>query len=216
VTQAVAATEDSDPGVLRTLDLAAKAGLVLLLWVAITYPDLGHLRGKAAFARAVGYPTLAFVIPVAWWACWRGRAPFPWLADLLVTLTCFTDVLGNRMDLYDSIRWFDDWMHVMNTGLLTAAVLILTLPRDAGRGAHVERALAFGVSAAVTWEVAEYVSFVRLSSERIDAYADTLGDLTLGALGAVLAALLVHRLGRTGRLVEPPMPWSRALPAAHQ
>jgi hypothetical protein len=216
VTQAVASPEESNPGLLRTLDVAAKAGLVLLLWVAIAYPDLGHLRGKAAYVRAVGYPVVAFVIPVLWWTRWRGRMSFPWLADLLVSITCFSDILGNRLDLYDRFRWFDDWMHLVNTGLLSAAVLILTLRRSAGRGAHLERALAFGVTAALAWEVAEYVSFVRLSSERIDAYADTLGDLTLGALGAVLAALVVHRLASSGRLTDPPVPRTRGLAAAHQ
>ena len=35
----------------------------------------------------------------------------PWLPDLLITITCFTDILGNRMDLYDTVVWFDDWMH---------------------------------------------------------------------------------------------------------
>jgi hypothetical protein len=205
VTEAAVSTPPG-VGLARPLDLAAKAGLVLLLWVAIVYPDLGHLRGKGAMARAVGYPVVAFLIPAAWWTLWRGRSPFPWLADLLVTLTCFSDVLGNRMDLYDTLRSFDDWMHLVNTGVLTAVVLMLTLPRSAGLGATIERALAFGMTAAVFWEIAEYAAFLRISGERIDAYADTLGDLALGGIGAVMAAVVVWRLSRTGRLVEPPLP----------
>lgn len=204
------------PSVVRALDLLAKAGLVLLLGVALTHPDLGHLRGKAAGLRAVTYPMLAFVIPVAWWTLWRDRAAFPWLSDLFVTITCFTDILGNRMDLYDSIRWFDDWMHFMNTGLITAAMLMLTLDRSAGLGATVERALAVGLSAALVWEIGEYFAFLSTSRERIDAYADTLGDLGLGALGALLAAAAVHGLRRSGRLTDEPMPWTLARAPAHQ
>jgi hypothetical protein len=36
--------------------------------------------------------------------------------DLLITLTCFTDIMGNRMDLYDTVVWFDDWMHFSTPG----------------------------------------------------------------------------------------------------
>jgi hypothetical protein len=131
----------------------------------------------------------------------------------MVTLSCFTDTLGNRMDLYDTIVWFDDWMHFMNTGLLTAAVILLTMPRSATLGATMERALAFGMSAAVVWELAEYFAFISKSAERPGAYPDTLGDLTLGGMGAVVAALLIHAAWRAGRLrsVAPQLEgWSAA------
>ncbi|GAA4365770.1 hypothetical protein [Nocardioides caricicola] len=205
MTEAVATRGDA-PGFARPLDILAKAGLVLLLWVAIAYPELGHLRGKGAMARAIGYPVVAFLLPLTWWLFWRGRAPFPWVADLLITSTCFSDVLGNRMDLYDTVRSFDDWMHLINPGLLTAAVLMISLPRSATLGATIERALAFGMTAAVAWELAEYVAFLRISGARLDAYADTLGDLALGGVGALISAVVVWQLSRTGRLVEPPLP----------
>jgi hypothetical protein len=199
MTDAVASGHDTGPSVVRTLDVLAKAGLVVLLWVAITNPELGHLRGKAAGLRAAGYPMMAFVIPAAWWVFWRDRVSFPWVADLLVTLTCFSDILGNRMDLYDTVVWFDDLMHLMNTGLLTAAFLLLTLPRAASLGRTVERALAFGATVAIAWELAEYAAFLSRSSERAFAYGDTLGDLTLGTLGAVVAAVVVQRTWRVRR-----------------
>jgi len=188
------------PGVTRALDVSAKALLVLLLGFALAYPDLGHMKDKAAGLRAVGYPMLAFAVPAIWWWNWRERASFPWLADLMITISCFTDTLGNRMNLYDSIVWFDDWMHFMNTGLLTGAVILLTMHRTASLGAVLERALAFGMSAAVAWELAEYFAFISKSAERHSAYTDTLGDLTLGALGAVVAALLIHATWRAGGL----------------
>jgi hypothetical protein len=203
----------STPGLTRTLDVSAKTLLVLLLGFALAYPDLGHMKDKAAGLRAVGYPLLAFAVPAIWWLNWRDRASFPWLADLMVTLSCFTDTLGNRMNLYDTIVWFDDWMHFMNTGLLTAAVILLTMPRSATLGATTERALAFGMSAAVVWELAEYFAFISKSAERPGAYPDTLGDLTLGGMGAVVAALLIHAAWRAGRLrsVAPQLEgWSAA------
>lgn len=188
------------PSTIQHLDVGAKAILLLLLVLATLNPELGNVEGKAAGLRTIGYSLLAFTVPAIWYLRWRERASFPWLADLLVTLTCFTDTLGNRLNLYDAIWWFDDWMHFMNTGMLAAAVLLLTLHHSATLTATVERALAFGVTAAVGWEIAEYFAFVSKSSERAGAYGDTLGDLTLGTIGTVVAALIVHALWQQGRL----------------
>ena len=87
---------------------------------------------------------------------WWRRRPFPWLGDALVTLPWFIDTLGNWLDLFDTVDFFDDWMHFMNWALLTAGVLVLTLPATTRLKAVVERALAFGVTVALGWELAEY------------------------------------------------------------
>ena len=196
----------------RIANVTAKTGLILLLAFALAFPDQGNLRDKAAEARAIAYPLLAFTVPVIWSLFWRDRSSFPWLADLLVTITCFTDILGNRLNLYDTIVWFDDWMHFMNTGFLSAAVILLTLHRSTHFAAVLERALAFGVTASVTWEIGEYFAFINRSDERHTAYADTLGDLTLGTLGATTSAIAVSVLWRRGKLrsaepqLEQPLP----------
>lgn len=194
--------------VVRQLDIAAKAILVLLLFAALVDPTMGNMQDKAAWWRAVSYPALAFTVPLLWALYWRERMSFPWLADLCVTIPCFSDILGNRLDLYDQIWWFDDWMHFFNTGLLVVAVLLLTLPRSASRAAVVERSLAVGATAALLWEIAEYYAFLH----RWDAlpnrlYEDTLGDLALGTSGSVVGGLLLHRAWRRGRLaaLEPPV-----------
>ena len=184
------------PTLATTANIFTKAVLVLLLALALLYPDQGHLRDKAAGMRAVGYPLVSFTVPFLWWTLWRGRAPFPWVPDLLITITCFTDILGNRMDLYDTVVWFDDWMHFVNTGLLAAAVILLTLPRSSGLLRTVERGLAFGATSAIVWELAEFFAFISKTSERRLAYGDTLGDLALGTAGALVAAMAVHRLRR--------------------
>jgi hypothetical protein len=193
----------STPTIARTANVFAKGALVVLLVMAVLYPDQANLRDKAAGMRAVGYPLVSFTVPVLWWSLWRERMSFPWLPDLLITITCFSDILGNRMDLYDTVVWFDDWMHFVNTGLLAAAIILLTLPRTSSLGRTVERGLAFGATAAITWELAEYFAFISRHSEREFAYADTLGDLALGTAGAVVAAVVVHRLWRRGQLLEP-------------
>jgi hypothetical protein len=104
-------------------------------------------------------------------------------------------------------------MHFMNTGLLAAAIVLLTLPRDVGFGRVLERALAFGASAAIAWELAEYFAFISRSTEREFAYTDTLGDLSLGTAGAVLAAVVLHSAWRRGHLVHPRPLTSEGRPA---
>ena len=199
----LAIERSATPAFARTANVFAKGALVLLLVLALLYPDQGNMRDKAAGMRAVGYPLISFTVPVLWWTLWRERISFPWLTDLLITITCFTDILGNRMDLYDTVVWFDDWMHFMNTGLLAAAFILLTLPRHVGLGRVLERGLAFGATAAIAWELAEYFAFISRSTEREFAYADTLGDLALGTVGAVLAAVVLHRAWRRGHLLHP-------------
>jgi hypothetical protein len=190
-------------------DICAKAALVVLLLLAMLYPESGNMEDKAAGLRAVAYPALSFALPALWFTLWRDRTPFPWLADLAITVTCFTDVLGNRLDLYDTVTWFDDWMHFMNNGLLALAVLLLTMAHTATRARLVERSLAFGATAAIGWEVGEYFAFISESTERQFAYADTLGDLALGTGGSVAAALALHRAWRGGALAgAEPLPTS--------
>ncbi len=196
----VIATRYPTPQVIRGLDITAKAGLLFLLATAVFFPEIGNMEDKAAGLRAVGYPLLSFTIPAIWYAFWRERASFPWLADLLVTLTCFTDILGNRMDLYDTVVWFDDWMHFINPGLLAAAFVLLTMHHTATFWGVLERSLALGATGAILWEIAEYYAFIATSSERRGAYRDTLGDLGFGLMGATLAAVIVHTLWRQGHL----------------
>jgi hypothetical protein len=106
------------PGV-AVLDLLSKVVLLSFLFLVVIDPEWGNLAGKAPTARALTYPLLAFAIPV-WWAVRRSDAPYPWLPDLLLTLTGFSDILGNRLDLYDRVVWFDDWMHFANTTCVAA------------------------------------------------------------------------------------------------
>lgn len=190
------------PPVIRTANVAAKGGLVLMLLLALLHPESGNMEDKAAGVRALVYPLLSFTVPLVWYVWWRERSSFPWLADFMVTITCFTDILGNRMNLYDTIVWFDDWMHFMNTGLLAGAVILLTLHRSASLPSVLERALAVGATGAIAWEIGEYFAFISGSSHRHFAYADTLSDLGLGVLGSVVAAVVIHRSWQHGRLTS--------------
>lgn len=175
------------------LDVATKVLLVLAMVRVALDPSWGHLEGKAPGTRALSYPVLAFVVPLARLRFAAG--PYPWLADLLLTIPASSDVLGNRLDLYDQVSWFDDFVHFVNTGALSAAVVLLV---GAGHLPLVRRtvlAIAAGMTLALAWEVWEYLAFVARSGEAGTAYADTVWDLALGWCGAVVAAVLLGARG---------------------
>ncbi len=187
------------------LDLLAKVALVVLLLVALVHPDLSNLKAKGAGARLVVYPLGALAVPIWWWL--RGRRAsaeraFPWGADLLVTLPWLSDLLGNRLDYFDTVTWWDDVSHFAHWLLLTAGVLLAWNPgRRIGTGVVVMVALGFGATAAVLWELGEYAAFLRTLSTYQLVYPDTLGDLSLGTGGSLSAGLLVA----AWRRLRPPV-----------
>lgn len=178
------------------LDVLSKVALLSFVALVVMDPTWGNLTGKAPTARALAYPLVAFAIP-AWWAFRSTSGRYPWLPDLLLTITGFSDILGNRLGLYDEVAWFDDWMHLMNVTCVSAALVLMTMVRTVTVRPLLERSIALGMTAALGWEVFEFFTFVRGSTEAPTAYADTLGDLVMGWLGTIAAALLVHLAWRS-------------------
>ena len=173
------------------LNLAVKAALVGLLLFSV-FSGLERFEGKAMTGRALTYPLAAVVVPVGWWLLRRRRPSleYPYALDILLVLPFLIDVVGNALDLYDTVEWWDDANHFVNWGLLTAAFgqLLLRLPVGPWNAAAL--AVGFGATTAVLWEFAEYWTFIRDSPELDTAYEDTLGDLALGLSGSTIAALV--------------------------
>ena len=178
------------------LDVVAKVVLLVVMARVAVEPEWGNLEGKAPGTRAMTYPLLALVVPV-WHLARRPVGPYPWAADLLVTLPAFSDILGNRLDLFDQVLWFDDVMHAVNTGALGAAVILLGGAAGATLVRRLEVAVASGMTRARVWELWEYAAFVMRSAEASSAYVDTLGDLSLGWGGCLAAAVLTGERLRT-------------------
>jgi hypothetical protein len=169
----------------------AKAVTVALLLFAATHTDWDRFAGKAMGGRAVAYPLALAVLPLVWWLHGRRRGRrYPAAADLLVTLPFLVDVAGNAVDAYDSLVWFDDACHFVNWAMLLAG-LAVSLPRTLPPAAQLGLVAGMGAASALLWELMEYYTFIRHGTELDTAYVDTLGDMTLGTLGATLAGLLV-------------------------
>jgi hypothetical protein len=170
------------------LDLTVKLSLVLLLAFG-AFSGLERFAGKAFGWRLVGYSIAALIVPAIWVARGR-RPPYPFLADTLFVLPFLIDTIGNALNLYDTIDWWDDANHFVNWALLSGALAVALL-RSRIRGAELfSLVVGFGGVTAILWELGEYFAFIRNSPELATAYTDTLGDLALGLSGSTLAAAI--------------------------
>ena len=170
------------------LDIAVKLALILLLAFG-AFSGLERFAGKAFGWRLLGYSLATLVVPAIW--ILRGRRPpYPYAVDILFVLPFLIDTLGNALDLYDTVDWWDDANHFVNWAILVSAFVQLLLRLRVGPLALAGLAVGFGAVTAILWEVGEYYAFIRDSAELETAYTDTLGDLMLGLSGSCVAAAL--------------------------
>lgn len=167
------------------LTLALKIVLICLLAIG-AFSGLQQFEGKAFLWRLITYPVAAFVVPVAWGAI-GSRRSYPYTVDILLILPFLIDTVGNALDLYDTIWWWDDANHLVNWALLSGAAGALAWRRCIGAWSTLAYVIGFGATMAILWELAEYIAFIRDSSELDTAYTDTLGDLALGLTGSAVA-----------------------------
>lgn len=177
------------------LDVSLKA-LVIGLTALGAFGGLERFEEKGFGWRLLWYPAMILALPVAWRLFARGR-PFPFVADVLITLPFFVDVMGNVLNLYDSIDWWDDANHFANWLFLSLGVGALLLRTGLQPPVLAGLVLAFGSTAAIVWELGEYVTFIRTNEDEFaTAYTDTLGDLSFDLLGAGIAAGLIWAAAR--------------------
>jgi hypothetical protein len=172
------------------VDAAVKAALVALLVFAVVRQDLPQFQGKAVVGRALTYPIATLIVPLVWLV--RGRRDrYPYDVDVLLVLPFLVDTIGNALNLYDTVSWWDDLNHFVNWGILVTGFGRLLVRLPVGRLNAFALAVGFGFVTAVLWEFGEYLTFIRNNENELrSAYTDTLGDLALGGAGSVLAALL--------------------------
>src|SRR3954451_17383024 len=174
-------------------DLAVKVALVALLVFAVARQDLPQFDGKGMTARAVAYPVAALLVPAGWALLRRRgrRGSYPSALDVLVVLPFLIDTAGNAANLYDTVSWWDDANHFVNWAILVAGFGQLLVVQRMPPATAAGLAVGFGAVTAIVWELLEYVTFIRHSSELRTAYTDTLGDLSLGLAGSACAAAFV-------------------------
>ena len=178
----------------RRVDIGVKVALVALLAFG-AFSGLDRFAGKAFGWRLIGYTVAAGIVP-AIWAIRGRRPPYPYLVDTLFVLPFLIDTIGNALDLYDTIDWWDDANHFVNWALLSSSFGLALLRTRLAPLVVFGLVAGFGAITAILWELGEYFAFIRNSPELATAYTDTLGDLTLGLSGSVVAALTTATVAR--------------------
>jgi hypothetical protein len=183
-------------------------------------PPAGRAEWVADGVRAVG--TVGVVVagfgwgPVAFWVSalsllgvyasrFLGLRP---AFDIALGLTLITASWSSVLELYTSVVGWDLVVHFAATGLLAAALFVVAqrlriVPTDASATQGAVFTTAFGMSAAVLWEMAEWVGHNFIDPAIFVAYDDTIGDLVAGTAGSVLAGLLLRYLVARSRALTP-------------
>ncbi len=190
--------------------------VVVLKATTIGLTALGAFGGLERFEekgfgwRLLWYPIAVLALPVVWRLAAKGK-PYPYTADALLTVPFLIDVLGNVVDFYDKIGWWDDVNHFANWLFLSlgaGALLMRTALEPLVAAALV---IAFGSTLVILWELGEYMTFLRGNEEELPtAYRDTIGDMTFGLLGSLIAAAVtwyaIHRHREQQRRAPAPPP----------
>jgi hypothetical protein len=109
-----------------------------------------------------------------------------------------------ELDWYLRVGWLDVVVHAAATGLIAAMVHLLlrrvgALPRVDHPTLSLRRlgvaveTTAIGVTLAVVWEFGEWGGHTYLDDRIQVGYTDTVGDLAAGAVGALVAGVLLAR-----------------------
>jgi hypothetical protein len=170
-------------------------------WIADAVRVLGVL--SVIVAAVVFQPTdagvLAFALPALLIPRFVGvRSGF----DIAYGVTVLVAAWSNVLDLYTSIAWWDLVVHFACTGVL-AVIAYLGLSRlrvvpdlrqDTLRRTPVVVTAAIGLAISALWEMVEWAGWRFISDEIYVAYQDSIGDMAVGGLGALLGGALLTRL----------------------
>ena len=131
------------------VNLGVKVVLITLLAFG-AFSGLQQFEGKAFVWRLATYPIAAFVVPVIWVIRARG-SHYPYAADILLALPFLIDTVGNTVDFYDSISWWDDVNHLVNWALLSGAVGALAWRSNVRPWQTLAFVVGFGAVTAILW-----------------------------------------------------------------
>lgn len=170
------------------------------------FADLLRIAGLFSFFLAVIFfelteaAVIAFTLPGLMIARFLGMKPFP---DAFLSVSLLIAAWSNVFELYTSIAWWDLVVHFMCAGGLAVLAYILlarfgAVPTPSGStftpaGGIIVTA-ALGLALGVLWEVIEWVGFTYITSQIYVTYEDTISDLVVGGLGALVCGFAVAYL----------------------
>lgn len=128
--------------------------------------------------------------------------------DGIYGLTLLAAAWSSVLDLYARVSWWDLPVHFAATGVIAAMTYLLLsrlgavpvpvpTPRPALRFAVPVLVLALGLGVSVLWELGEWWGNAFVDASINVGYTDTMGDLTAGGLGALLAGAFLRKASGT-------------------
>ena len=171
------------------IDVGVKAAALGLSLYPIARPGASHFAGKAMGFRAVAYPPLLVLIPIAWLLSGQ-PGPYPFLADILLGLPFLVDAAGNVFGWF-AIKRFDIIPHLTGWFCLSAAFGLAVAPLAGERWIAFGLVLGFGAVIDIAWEIGEFLLSRSGASGLQLTYENTIQDLAMSLAGAAVGALAI-------------------------
>lgn len=170
-------------------------GLKVLLLGLVIHASLNlgmeQFQNKGMPYRLIAYPIGIFGVYILEKLKVIKSKKYPYFEDLMVSFIITSDMLGNSLGLYGNVEWWDDFMHLMNSGLISVLIMYYLIHKQKiGAKSAIIYTISLTAWVQVLWEIAEYATFVTTNTcEYATAYRDTIGDLLFGQIGAVIGSL---------------------------
>lgn len=130
--------------------------------------------------------------------------------DAAFCLTVLLATWSGSAEWYEAIQWWDWTVHLITNGTIAVALYLVlarirvvqemhdrTLPHS--RSALALLTAAFGLAAGAFWEIVEWTGEQYVPNAVQVGYVDSIGDLSAGALGSVLAGICLLAWAAPGR-----------------
>jgi len=123
--------------------------------------------------------------------------------DILFCVTVLVAAWSNVLDVYESVTWWDLVVHFVCNGVMAAMAYLLLArlavvpPPIAERtrpATPIVLVTAFGLALSAVWEMAEWTGKTFVAPDIFVTYQDSIGDMAVGGLGALVAGFVVARV----------------------
>ena len=180
----------------KMLNIGLKVLLLALVVHASFNLEMDQFQNKGMPYRLIAYPIGIFGVYFLTKIKAIKSKDYPYFQDLIVSFIITSDMLGNSLGLYGDVEWWDDFMHLMNSSLISLFLTkYLVDKQKTFKLSQILYAIAVTTWIQVIWELAEYVTFITTNScEYATAYRDTIGDLLFGQIGAILGSLMFIKI----------------------
>ena len=170
-----------------TVNLLLRATMMFFVAEAIALSDDPRFQGKGIGIRnAIVVGSYSLVLPAIHWLRHPWRS-FPWWTDALWLSVPWLDMVGNSVNLYDTVAWFDLVPHTHGPGAIVVVLM---------EAARLPFLASIGVVQVghVLLEAQEYYTDVFLGTDNVMNLADPINDMLVGVIGSAAYGLLYQRV----------------------